>query len=137
MHTTNYSNTFIEIAEDCPVQSAEIPQQKDDEKTVAVIQFETIYDNPYKFTSDDVIFKVFTIKNKLTGLRIKTERDEFFSKGQPCLRSSPLAKRYGWGIHHNSEGMVAIYAAGSDEYNRLAKDKSLVHIKAMRSKKKS
>ena len=89
MHTTNYINTFIEIAEDCPVQSAEIPQQKDDEKTVAVIQFETIYDNPYKFTSDDVIFKVFAIKNKLTGLRIKTERDEFFSKGQPCLRSSP------------------------------------------------
>jgi Family of unknown function (DUF6157) len=38
MHTTNYINTFIEIAEDCPVQSAEIPQQKDDEKTVCLAE---------------------------------------------------------------------------------------------------
>ncbi len=27
----------------------------------------------------------------------------FFSKGQPCLRASDLGKKYGWGIHSDSE----------------------------------
>ena len=136
MHTTNYFNTFIEIAEDCPVSSADIPPQKGDEKTIATIQFEMIYDNPYKYTSDEIVFNVFAIKNKLSGSLVKTEREAFFSKGQPCLRSSPLAKRYGWGIHFNNEGKVAIYAAESNEYYKLVQDKTTKHIKAMRSTKK-
>jgi hypothetical protein len=137
MHTTNYFNTFIEIAEDCPVHSAEIPPQKGDEKTVATIQFGMIYDNPYKYTSDEIIFNVFAIKNNLSGFALKTEHEAFFSKGQPCLRSSPLTKRYGWGVHYNSEGRIAIYAAESDEYRKLVQDESLKHIKAMRSKKRT
>jgi hypothetical protein len=28
---------------------------------------------------------------------------------------SPLAKHYGWDVHHNAEGKVALYAAESDE----------------------
>ena len=28
IHTTNYKNTFIEIAEDCPVSSGQIPPTK-------------------------------------------------------------------------------------------------------------
>jgi hypothetical protein len=136
IHTTNYINTFIEVAEDCPVASAEIPPKKSEEKTAAVIQFEMVYDNPYKFTSDDIVFQVFAEKNKI---KIKTqiiaEREKFYSKGQPCLRSSPLTKRYGWGVHNNAEGKVAIYAVESSEYKRFSKDKSLVHTKAMRSKR--
>jgi hypothetical protein len=30
MHTTNYLNTFIEVAEDCPVKAAEIPPVKEE-----------------------------------------------------------------------------------------------------------
>jgi hypothetical protein len=42
MHTTNYHNTFIEIAEDCPLQASELPPQKGEAKTIANIQFEMI-----------------------------------------------------------------------------------------------
>jgi Family of unknown function (DUF6157) len=135
-HTTNYTNTFIEIAEDCPVTSAEIPPKKSEEKTTAVIQFEMVYENPYKFSSDDIVFQVFAEKNKIKSkTQIIAEREKFYSKGQPCLRSSPLTKRYGWGVHNNAEGKVAIYAVESSEYKRFSKDKSLEHTKAMRSKR--
>ena len=61
--------------------------------------------------------------------------EQFFSKGQPCFRASTLTKRYGWGVHLNEEGKMAIYSAGSAEYEKFAKDKTLKVIKAMKSGK--
>ncbi|MEJ7739392.1 MAG: DUF6157 family protein [Chitinophagaceae bacterium] len=133
--TTNYYNTFIEIADDCPVKAAEIPPEKGNDKTAANIQFGMIYDHPYKFTSDDVLFQVFAEKNKVSGNELIAERKNFFSKGQPCFRSSPLTKRYGWGVHSDAEGKVAIYAVESDEYKNFQNDESLKRVKAMRSKR--
>ena len=135
MHTTNYYNAFIEIAEDCPAQSAEVPPQKGEEKTVANLQFEMIIENPYQFTSDEVIFKGFATKNKLSS-NLEQERDQFFSKGQACLRASPLTKRYGWGIHHDAEGKVAMYPMESEAYQAFMQDSGVKKYKAMRSKKK-
>jgi Family of unknown function (DUF6157) len=136
MHTTNYYNTFIQIAEDCPVSVAEVPPLKGADKTIANLQFEMIIDNPYKYTSDDVIFHGYSIKNKLTGKTVlSSAREEFFSKGQACLRASPLTKRYGWGVHYNAEGKIAIYATDSAEYKKLAKDSKLKQLKAMKSKR--
>ena len=135
MTTTNYYNTFIEVADDCPVKKAEIPPQKDDKKTIAALQFEKIKNNPYKFTSDDVLFGVFAERNNITAKALASEKQKFFSKGQACFRSSPLPKRYGWGVHSNAEGKVAIYAIESPEYKKLSSDKSLQHLKAMRSKR--
>lgn len=135
MHTTNYQNTFIEVADDCPVKIGEVPPQKGDNKTVANSQFDLIANNPYKYTSDDVLFQVFAERNKINRHEQPAAREQFFSKGQPCLRSSPLAKRYGWGVHSDGEGKVAIYAVDSPEYKKLAKDKTLQHIRAMRSRR--
>jgi len=45
-------------------------------------------------------------------------------------------KRYGWGVHSDSNGRIALYAVESDEYAKLSKDKNLKHLKAMRSKRK-
>ena len=136
MHTTNYQNTFIEVAPDCPVKKAEVPPVKQGGKTAANLQFDMIYDHPYTYTSDDVIFHVFAAKNNLSKAKQKDEREKFFSKGQPCLRSSPLTKRYGWGVHSDAQGKVAIYGVDSREYKKLMKDKSLEHTKGMRSSKK-
>ncbi|MCP9763254.1 DUF6157 family protein [Lacihabitans soyangensis] len=134
-HTTNYYNTFIEIADDCPTEKAEIPPIKADAKSVANIQFEFINKNPYKFTSDDVLFSVFAERKELLEDELENARKEFFSKGQACFRASPLTKRYGWGLHSNSEGRIALYAAGSEEYERLKNDLSLKKYKAMKSKR--
>jgi hypothetical protein len=94
-----------------------------------------VHSNPYSFSSDEVIFTVYTIRNRIPETELDAQRAEFFSKGQPCLRSSPLGKTYGWGIRYDGESRIAIYPRGSEAYARLEADQSLRHLKAMRSSK--
>ena len=128
MRTTNYFDTFIEIAEDCPLSAAAAPPLKEP-KTAARIEYETLVGNPYQYTSDDVLYES-------GGRRRGITREDFFAKGQPCFRSSALTKRYGWGLHSDEDGKIAIYAVESDDYRCLASDKRIKHVRAMRSGKK-
>lgn len=48
-HTTNYTNTLIEIAEDSPVSVSIIPVVKNDKKTIANYQYEKLSKNPLKY----------------------------------------------------------------------------------------
>jgi hypothetical protein len=133
IHSTNYIDTFIEIAEDCPLTISEIPPQKGDSKTAANVQFEMIIHHPYEYTSDDVLFQVYARKNEITPQELAEARSIFFSKGQPCMRCSPLTKRYGWGVHSNPEGKIAIYGCDSEEYQKFKQDARLKKVKAMKS----
>ena len=133
--STNYQNTFIEAADDCPTEKGEIPPVKKAGITVAKIQYDILSNNPYKYTSDDILFQCYAIKNEILDKDIQRTREQFFSKGQPCLRASPLAKRYGWGIHHNNEGKIAIYGCETKEYKAFLKDVSIKKLKALRSGK--
>jgi hypothetical protein len=135
MHTTNYQNTFIRIAADSPVQEAEVPPLKGSGPSAANIQYEIIGEHPYAYTSDDVVFEVYARKQQLAPDRQKSARLEFFSKGQPCLRASPLTKRYGWGVHSDAEGKVALIPAGTPEYAAFEARDDLKQLSAMRSKK--
>lgn len=134
MHTTNYQDSFIEAAEDCPVAVAEPPPGAG-EKTIAAMQFELLANAPYRHTSDDVVFTVHADRAGIPDAERAVARERFFAKGQPCLRSSPLAKRYGWGFHFDTDGRVALVPAGSDEYARLAAEPGIRHAKAMRLKR--
>jgi len=135
MHSTNYYNTFIEIAEDSPTDTAELPPQKGEKKSVANWQFEKLYDRPYELSSDDVLFEVHAIRKGLSPGELDEHRAAYFSKGQPCFRASPLTKRYGWGVHYNAEGKMAIYPAESQEYQQFLADDSVKKLKAMKSKR--
>jgi Family of unknown function (DUF6157) len=135
MNTTNYYNTFIEVAEDCPVQAAEAPSQSGPALSTAAIQFELVAESPYIYTSDDVIFRVHQLKHDVSDQSALAERERFFANGQPCMRSSALGKRYGWGVHSNPEGRLALYARESERYAQLASDPEIVHLKALRSKR--
>ncbi|WP_295119638.1 DUF6157 family protein [uncultured Chitinophaga sp.] len=134
VHTTNYQSVFILVADDCKATQGEVPPVKND-KTIANIQFDMICENPYKYTSDDIVFHSYAMKNNIAKSDLKEAREQFFSKGQPCLRTSPLSKRYGWGTHHDGNGKVAMYACETKEYDQFANDKQLKVIKAIRSSK--
>ena len=134
-HSTNTYNTFIEVAEDCPVTVAEVPPQKGGTKTVASLQYSIIHEYPYTYTSDDVLFAVYAEKQAIPKKDYAARREEFFSRGQPCMRASPLPKRYGWGVRSNEEGKLALIAVEDAAYKRLASDTTLNHLKAMRSKR--
>ena len=134
MKTTNYYNTFIEVAEDCPVESAEVPPLRDSKSAVRT-QYEMISEHPYTYTSDDVLFAIHAEKHEIPPEQQTAGREQFFSKGRACLRSSALGKRYGWGIHFDAEGKMSIYGIGSDKYHELKNDTNVKHLKAMRSRR--
>ncbi|QNF33211.1 hypothetical protein HUW51_10905 [Adhaeribacter swui] len=135
IYSTNYQNTFIKVADDCPAANGETPPVKGDTKTVASMQFDLVSKNPYQFTSDEVFFQVFADRSGLTPSEYPEARARFFSKGQPCFRASPLAKRYGWGIHSDQHGKVALYGCETPEYEKLANNPALTVVKAMRTSK--
>jgi hypothetical protein len=134
LHSTNYFNTFIQVAEDCPVTVAEVPPNKN-LATIARLQYEMIHDHPYRYTSDDVLFEVYAQRQGFSEKDYTTQREKFFSKGQPCMRSSPLPKRYGWGIYSNHEGKLALVAIEDARYRMLATDTTIRQLMAMRSKR--
>jgi hypothetical protein len=130
MHTTNVINTFISVAEDCPVAEAEPPQAKAGKPTVAALQYEMLQAKPYHYTSDDVIFSAHPERSQSS--QPEKDRAAFFSKGQACMRASPLTKRYGYGVHANAAGKIAIFARESAEYANFAANSKLTQVKAMR-----
>jgi len=131
--TTNYSDTFIQVATDSKAKSAIVPVEKGGKETIASLQYKLIVNNPYKYTSDDVLFLVFAKRNEISPARFEKEREKFFAKSQACLRSSPLGKSYGWGIHSDSEGRTAIYGVQTKEYKAFSKDRTVKQLRAMRS----
>ncbi len=135
-HTTNYFDTFIEVAEYTKATSGTIPPSKSNGKSVAEMQYEMLKAHPYKFTSDEVFFKIYAERKDLTEAEIPSAKEAFFSKGQPCFRASPLTKTYGYGVHSNHEGQVAIVGMETQEYEDHLSNPSINKVKAMRSTKK-
>ena len=138
-HTTNCFNTFIRAAEDCPARIGEEPPLRAGKPTVACLQYGMIAKAPYKYTSDDVIFATSAPGRELnantTNAQKRAAREAFFSRGQACMRASSLGKRFGWGVHADSEGRIAVYAVDSERYQALARDPKLAQVRAMRSKR--
>ena len=134
MHSTNYFDTFIEVAEDTKVDCGTKPPAKD-KKTVAEMQYDLIAKNPYGYTSDDILFQVFADRNDLIEADYKQAREQFFSKGQPCFRTSPLTRTYGFGIHSDSNGKIALYGMETEEYQKFLSDTKIKKLKAMKSNK--
>lgn len=83
-----------------------------------------------------MLFHIFAERNNLSEDERPQAREVFFSKGQPCFRTSPLTKTYGFGIHSNSEGKIALYRMETSEYQKFLTDDKIKKIKAMRLNKK-
>ena len=135
-HSSNYYNSFIAIAEDCNKTTGTIPPDNGKKKTIANLQFELIKDNPYQYSSDEVLFQCYASKNAIAEGDMEAARTLFFSKGQPCMRCSPLTKSYGWGVHSNAEGKIALFGVETKEYQAFLDNSALEIKKAMRSSKK-
>jgi Family of unknown function (DUF6157) len=129
------ADTFIEVAEDCPAVSAEVPPVRAGRATKARIEYELIASEPYALTEEDVAFRTRVAMRDIPEADWPAERGRFLSQEKPRLRVSALAKRYGWGIHVDSHERVALIPVESVEYQRLAADPALHHVRAFRSKR--
>lgn len=135
MGSTNYTSTFIRVADDCPVAESHEPPVAAKGPTIASLQFELLSANPYQFTSDELLFEVHAIRHDIGDDDRAEACAAFFAKSQACLRASPLPKKYGWGIHHDGNDRVALVPLGSPRYDELLTDTSVRQLAAMRSKR--
>lgn len=132
----SYINTFIVISEDSTVTSGMVPIPRNEKPTIASIEYDLIKNNPYQFTEEDVQFKTYLTKNQLDSTNLADLREQFFSKPKACFRASPLVKTYGWGIHYDEQGKIAIYDVNSEKYNHFLNSDNITILKGMRSKRK-
>jgi hypothetical protein len=131
----NYYDALVQVADDCPVTAAQVPQARGGRKTKAVVEYELLAKHPYRYTEEDIAFEVYAALHEIPKAKRRTERTKFVSKGHPHLRVSPLAKRYGWGIHNNAEGKIALVAIESPRYKQLVDDPNIAKVKAFRSRR--
>ena len=136
MGTTNYTDTFIAVAETSDATTGEVPPRSTSGPTIAELEYELLSAHPYEYTSDQLLFEVHALRAGIPAEQREQERSNFFSRSQACLRSSPLSKRYGWGTHHDAEGRVALVAVDSPEYAAFAADESLKQTRAMASSRR-
>lgn len=132
LHTTNYYSTLIEVAEDCKSPAGIPPTHNLEKPTIAALQFQMLAGAPYEYTSDEVLFET---EAKRKGMPAHA-KEAFFSKGQPCMRTSPLAKVWGWGIHFDGDGKMALLGRETEAYQRLKANESVQKVRAMRNGKK-
>lgn len=130
--TTNYAETFITVSPDNLATTGQIPPKAG---SVAQIQHQLLSEQPYRYTSDDLLFEVHAVRNDIAPDERVQARVAFFAKPQACLRASPLVKQYGWGIHHDAESKIAAVAVETDAYREFSTRKGLKIVAGMRSQR--
>jgi hypothetical protein len=116
------SNVLIQIAEDSLVDEGVIPEKKE---TIVFVQYDELSKNPYRYTEDEFQQQVHYVRRGKKGLKI----DKY------DLRRSRLCKEYGWGIHIDRVGRVALVGCETQKYRDLGKNPLVNKVKAYRRKK--
>jgi hypothetical protein len=141
MERVDYTDTFLAVAPDSTAAGGTAPPLRAGKPTIASATYAMIASDPYRHTSGDVIFTVWADRKGIPAEQRAAAREEFYAIPRACLRSSDLGKRFGWGIHADGEGRLAVYGVGSPEYEQLAaghlpgQDSPVKVLPAMRSRR--
>ncbi len=134
------TNTFVQIAPDSTATKAMVPPVRGETKPVHLWQYELLTTHPYHFTHEDLVYEVHIRHKGLEAEAAKRGaaiRKELLQKSHACLRASALPKKYGWGVHYDKEGRIALYGVDSKEYRQFVEKKKgdVKLVFAMRSKR--
>lgn len=120
MEAVDYTDTFISVAPDTAATEGTVPAARASGPTVASATYELVGPQPYRYRSSEVIFTVWADRQTIPEQERGDAWAEFFAKPRACLRSNDLGKRFGWGIHADEHGRIALYGLGTPEYETLA-----------------
>ncbi|TDQ41076.1 DUF6157 family protein [Aureibacillus halotolerans] len=135
----NYYQTFITTSPDCRALEGTAPKVKEGKAlTKARIEYDMLSAHPYSYTQEELLYQVH-LHHKQIPVEEQNEqaRKAFFQKSHACLRASALPKTYGWGLHFNQEGKIALYGSETNAYEEFVQDKSITKLSGMRSKRTS
>lgn len=115
--------TFIQIAPDCPVEQGIAPTSAREPTPIHVLQHALLAGEPYRYTNEELIFEVYVRRQGLSEAEKAARRadlwQELFAKSHPCMRASSLPKRFGWGVHSDAAGRLALCGHDSAAYRRF------------------
>ncbi|WP_410771760.1 DUF6157 family protein [Fontibacillus sp. BL9] len=137
----SYKNTFILVSPDCPAVKGIVPVSAKENKPVHLIQYELLTEHPYRYDYPELLLETHIrhkqISSEEMNRRGQEIRDELFAKKHACLRASALPKKFGWGVHYDDDGRIAIYGMDSPEYKSFADsaDTGIQLLLGMRSRK--
>lgn len=135
------TNTFVTIAPDSTANESAVPTARGEQVPIHLFHYQLLTKQPYKLTIQDLIFATHVRKLELPAAEVKQRKqelwDELFSKSHACLRASALPKKFGWGVHHDAKGRIALVPMESEEYKRFANGQvpGVKVVAAMRAKK--
>jgi len=120
----NYYNTFITVSPDSTAAVGMVPQERKGGPSKHGIEYELLAGSPYTYTQEDILFEVHVRHKGIPPEELEASgaqlREQFFQRSHACLRASMLPKKYGWGIHFDQEGRIALYGVESPEYKSYA-----------------
>lgn len=135
------TDTFVLVAPDCPAGSATVPSARGGRPTIVLVQYELLTAPPYTLTLEALIFSTHVRRLEFSESEAQAQaaaiRRTLFAKPHPRMRASPLPKTYGWGVHHDAEGRIALHGVETDDYRRFAKGSvvGVAVVAAMRNKR--
>lgn len=119
-----YKDTLILVSADCPAEYGAVPGGGKAGKPAHVIQYELLAERPYHYTHEDLLYEVHVrhkgVPEEELASRGEQIRAELLAKPHPCMRASMLPKKFGWGVHFDAEGRIALYGKESPEYQAWA-----------------
>lgn len=139
LRAMSYSETFIRVSPDTKATAGMVPPEKAGARTVAGWQHALLAEHPYQLTERELYVRVHCHRHGISEAEAEKRRDairaEVFAKPQACLRASPLPKSYGWGVHYDGQGRIALAGMETAAYTRFSKNPALKQLDAMRSKR--
>ncbi len=115
---------LIEVAEDYQGKYAQEPPDGP-HKTIPRYEYELLIADPYKYTERELFEQVHVVQRNRPHLKIDSYN----------IKRSPLVQSFGWGIHRNPEGKLALVALESNRYKELQGSKSVTCTKSYRKNK--
>ncbi|CAN5818344.1 DUF6157 family protein [soil metagenome] len=132
----DYFSTFIAVSPDTSARAGTVPAERGGNTSIAMLEYELIAPQPYVLRQSEVLFAVHVWRRNIPAADVDTKRPELwqalFSKPLACMRTSPLAKIYGWGLHFDEGGKVALVGMETATYGRLRADTALHQKVALR-----
>ena len=119
----SYKSTLIEIGLSSRTTPTAPFRKQGDGETRDMVQYRVLVQNPYFYDYESFLHKVHVDERGKKNLKLDTYK----------LEACELAKRWGWCIHADEEGRLALVGYGSDKYNALLKDESIEQKQAYKS----
>lgn len=108
------------VAADCPAAASIVPPRREGEPSVPALQYELLTGAPYRYDHEELIWEVHRRRGQVPMSDAAAAREELLRRSHPCLRASALPKRYGWGVHYDEAGGIALYGVETERYREFA-----------------